>query len=248
MSMRAITGLSGLSGLVGAAFAPDQVTGLTLWLKADAIAGLSDGDPVGTWSDSSGQGNHATQATAAKKPTYKTNIINGLPAVRFDGVDDYLQASIPDLRNGLAFLVVKHLSGGEAAYDSYFALAGAGNGNVLAHVSSSGGRGLGVTQPTLNLANNATDNGTSFFLVKYLCTGNAFTLSAIRGGGGSASGTLSVTTGTVNNLVLCTQKDGTEAEFGRINADVAELLFYADGVSSGDADRVRDYLLTKYAL
>jgi hypothetical protein len=52
------------------------------------ITGLADGDPVSTWSDLSGNGYHATQATAAKKPTYKVNIVNGLAVARLDAVDD----------------------------------------------------------------------------------------------------------------------------------------------------------------
>ncbi len=61
-------------------FLPTDVAGLKLWVKADSLA-LNDGDPVGTWADQSGNGNDLVQATAAKKPTYKANILNGLPVV-----------------------------------------------------------------------------------------------------------------------------------------------------------------------
>ena len=79
--------------LGGAEFLPTQITGLQLWLAADRGLSLSDGDPVGTWPDQSGNGNDAAQATAAKKPTYKVNIVNGKPVVRGDGTDDYLATS-----------------------------------------------------------------------------------------------------------------------------------------------------------
>ena len=69
---------------------PLYVPGVSLWLAGDQITGLSDGDPVGTWSDASGNGNNATQAVAAAKPVYKVNILNGKPVVRFAGVDDTL--------------------------------------------------------------------------------------------------------------------------------------------------------------
>lgn len=52
------------------------------WWPADQITGLEDGDPVGTWPDQSGNENDLTQSVAANKPTYKTNIKNGLPVVR----------------------------------------------------------------------------------------------------------------------------------------------------------------------
>jgi hypothetical protein len=64
------------------------------YYAAWAITGLVDGDPVGTWLDLSGNGNHATQATAAKKPLYKVNIVNGQPVVRFDAVDDAMTTSL----------------------------------------------------------------------------------------------------------------------------------------------------------
>ena len=76
------------------AFTPASLPGLALWLDATAITGLVDADPVGTWSDQSGNGRDATQATAAKKPTYKTNIQNGKPVVRFDSIDDGLSVTM----------------------------------------------------------------------------------------------------------------------------------------------------------
>jgi hypothetical protein len=69
---------------------PSDLSGLRLWLKADALTGLADGDPVTTWTDSSGNAFNPAQATTAKKPLYKTSILNGLPIVRFDGIDDVL--------------------------------------------------------------------------------------------------------------------------------------------------------------
>ncbi len=69
-------------------FSPSDISGLKIWLKADAGAGSSDNDPVGTWTDQSGTSHDFTQATSGKKPLYKVNIRNGLPVVRFDGSDD----------------------------------------------------------------------------------------------------------------------------------------------------------------
>jgi hypothetical protein len=77
-----------------AAFSPLDIPGLQLWLDASQIVGLNDGDPVTTWSDLSGNGYDATQATASKKPLYKTNIKNGRPCVLSDGVDDALYSSV----------------------------------------------------------------------------------------------------------------------------------------------------------
>ena len=73
------------------AFAPTDISGCVLWLKADAITS-NDGDFVSSWIDSSGSNNPATQATAANQPTFRTNAIGGKPVVRFDG-NDLLQTA-----------------------------------------------------------------------------------------------------------------------------------------------------------
>ena len=66
------------------------IPNLACWLDAQSITGLADADAVGTWSDLSGLGNNAVQATAAAKPLYKAAILNRLPVVRWDGVDDLM--------------------------------------------------------------------------------------------------------------------------------------------------------------
>lgn len=67
---------------------PSSIAGLQLWLKADAITGVANGAALATWPDSSGNGRNATQGTAANRPIYNTNQINGLPAVSFDATND----------------------------------------------------------------------------------------------------------------------------------------------------------------
>src|SRR5262247_3533304 len=83
-------------------------SGLEMWLKADAITGLVDNDPISTWADSSVNGRNATQSGTAR-PTYKVNIINGLPVARFDGADDFftLPNFLTAFSAGEIFLVIK---------------------------------------------------------------------------------------------------------------------------------------------
>jgi len=49
----------------------------------------ASGQPVGKMLDKSGNGNHAVQATASKRPTYTTG--GGLSWLAFDGVDDAME-------------------------------------------------------------------------------------------------------------------------------------------------------------
>lgn len=59
-----------------------------LWLKADEI-NLANGALIPTWNDVSGNNHHASQSNSTYQCTLQTNQINGLPAVRFDGINDY---------------------------------------------------------------------------------------------------------------------------------------------------------------
>lgn len=68
------------------------IPSLKLLLDATAITGLSDGDSVSTWLDSSGFANHVTQS-GTSRPVYKTNILNGRAVVRFDGTNHWMSSS-----------------------------------------------------------------------------------------------------------------------------------------------------------
>lgn len=95
----------GLVGQIALAGSSDSVSSVTadltntfglapaLWLAPWQETGFADNDAVGTLSDFSGNARHFTQATAANKPTFKTNILNSKPAVRFDGSNDFLETT-----------------------------------------------------------------------------------------------------------------------------------------------------------
>lgn len=90
---------------------PASVAGCICWLKADAL-GLSNNDPVGTWTDSSGCGNSPTQSGSGDKPLFKTGQLDSLPAVQFIS-DDWLEFpanAFSSLTAGEIFAIVKATS------------------------------------------------------------------------------------------------------------------------------------------
>lgn len=94
----------GLVTVLAASTIPTDLSGLQWWLEADRLAG-ADGASVTSWTDLSGAGNHFVTGTS---PTKETNEINGLPVVRFNGVDDYLKATNDlTLANFTLVMVVK---------------------------------------------------------------------------------------------------------------------------------------------
>jgi hypothetical protein len=64
-----------------APWTPATITGLGLWLEADAITGVADGGAVSWWPDASGKGHHATPV--ATPPTWQQAGMNGKPTVKF---------------------------------------------------------------------------------------------------------------------------------------------------------------------
>lgn len=68
---------------------PVPMSNLKAWYKADAGVTLN-GSTVSQWNDQSGNGNHLYQSTAANQPTFISDEGDGLPGIRFDGVNDIL--------------------------------------------------------------------------------------------------------------------------------------------------------------
>ncbi len=68
---------------------PAAIPGMRLWLRADAGVLQTPGGAVTQWDDQSGAGDHVAQTAAAQRPTIVTNVVNGLPAVRFDGSQQF---------------------------------------------------------------------------------------------------------------------------------------------------------------
>lgn len=98
-----------------------SIQGLILWLDATAeksfdSAEREDNTAISTWYDINPtiNPNNATQSTAASKPIYVMDAINNLPALKFDGINDFLRLSsagsdfndAPETANNFTIFVV----------------------------------------------------------------------------------------------------------------------------------------------
>jgi len=90
---------------------------MSFWYKADTGALDASDAPISvdataikTWKDQSGTARDAVQATVANQPLWYGNQINGYPAVRFDGVNDFLAATGENASIRSGVMVVKILS------------------------------------------------------------------------------------------------------------------------------------------
>ena len=209
---------SGLTGWNGG-IAPDQLSGMQLWLKADAITGLNDGDLVSSWNDSSGNNNNATQANNTLEPIYKTGVINGYPTVRFDGSNDKLAVS-GTITHGTILTVGKHAGSNQV-------FAEVGGGTISSH------RGLyGTACPTYCTYEQYYSNSLS-----------------ISNGGGGPLNSFSILTGQSPTTPLISTSfalgQGTPS-YAYLAGDVAEMLIYDSSLSTANRQSVEAYLQAKY--
>lgn len=245
-----------VEGAAGAPFSPDNLANLQLWLEADAITGLSDGDPVSTWLDSSAAGNDVTQSGTAR-PTYKTNIINGLPVVRFDGVDDYMHvASALGITTASTVVVVVNIASSSRA-GSAIKIGDSGISNP-----DDDGWSLGVGANTHDAAGNEvlglyeqvawidTNAAWGLGLVVVVMTVNGsdpdFYKDRVNLGFGTSSAPRSPGANTYIGGGAAPVAGGGIARFW--DDDIAEVLIYSRVLTPTERADIEDYLFAKYAL
>ena len=85
---------------LGSGFSPTSIPGLQLWLDATDVDGdgqadtLANDSNVSVWVDKAGGDHNASQSDLSKKPVYKTNQLDGKPAIFFDASDDSMATSL----------------------------------------------------------------------------------------------------------------------------------------------------------
>lgn len=231
------------------AFSPSSLPNLALWLKADAITGLTDGQSVATWNDSSGNGRNVTQATGVYQPTYKTNIINGKPVVRFDGSNDHLLQPV--------------ITGDPTALSLFVAAkrAASAGGQVLwGHRSES----TRLIQLTTNDDTTAVWQlrGSGNALQQLLITGtltnwNIYTATFDKpnnnhvfrlNGGSQQTNTYAFGSETMTSTLETIGASNTGGYGFYFNGDIAEIIVYSRALSTTERQQVEQYLAQKYAI
>lgn len=229
-------------------FNPKQLgsTSLLAWYRADSIGG-SDGDAIGSWSDSSGNSRTMTQGTADKKPTYKVNIINSRPVARFDGGDTLTTGTqfIPADHKMTFFFVAMQTS---VADHTVISNTNSGLGQLLRF------RNNGGTQQVRWLAGNVlydvnTGVGANTFgyytaLVDCSTIVTGTVNWRINGTSIGTSGSLTPIGTPDGNVYI-----GSNLDLGSyLTGDIAEILIYDGLMTAVNYKQVEAYLKFKYAL
>lgn len=222
------------------AFDPRTIVGLKFWLDASRISGLSDGAAVAQWDDSSGQGNHATQATAANQPVYKAGVINGRPVVRFDGSNDSLRAPFGLAHQHTQFVVLRFVvAGGSPA--GFFA---SDNTSYAGGFIYTGGK-LCVYETGANFSEGSTETAGVASIQSFISASTGLNYRHFKNGAEIVkTGTNNIGTGTPSQYVLGARANSTSFS----NCDIAEVLCYNSALSDSDRARVQNYLGAKYGI
>lgn len=206
-------------------FNPLKIAGMTFWLDAAQITGLVNADPVTTWPDSSGNGLVFTQATSAKKPTYRTGVVNNEPVVRFDGVDDVLEAAA-SFNAGTLFAVLNY-SGG-ATFTGYDGAVDWNNGSLAPDNILLG------------------DNGTSNLLTSGATRVNGVSTLSFSP---MATHKIVVVRPAAARAVTAVDIGNEPAAAGRFwPGDIAQVICYAGLLSTADVQKVEKYLARRYGI
>ena len=223
---------------------------LTLHLDASLITGLSNGDNVSQWRDQSDNGNNFAQS-GNNRPSYRTSAINNLPAVRFDGTNDYMTgnrwSSYATSTAYTVFVVGKatNVNTNSDRGDRNDGFWGDTGGNVAQFLRSSSRVGTLNYDGTNDKIEQAYTVGTWKVFTSSLGSGYI----SIKQNGTAASTASSGNTDSLNNSL----------ELGRVyssfygnqlclDGDIAEMIIYNRSLSTAERDAVEMYLVTKYGL
>ena len=254
--------LNTLAGIIassgGAVVTPPPVSGYAAWMDATQSNKFtySSSNIISQWTDASGNGYNATQSTVANQPTLVASAINGKPAVRFDGTNDFFNWNLGTLTNHTIFMVVRFPSTITTTSPTQTLLAkdSTGHYNGLIYLGAVSGtysneriswltlyNPSGVYYSGGDLASGAHQMNYKFTLSGYgsQIRYDKTTLSLSNVFGGFSS--------TDYPSYYTTMGDGSTGG-AAFNGDIGEMILYTSALSAGDITSVENYLSTKWGI
>lgn len=215
-------------------------SGLGLWLNANEGITKDGAGKVSAWADQSGNSRSASQATSGNQPQYAADVLNGNPAIRFNGTNQYMSIANMDIASALPFTmftVTKGATNPAYAFDSAPSQA-----NVF-RFNPSGKIEFWDQNPAIPVTWEAAGSATMILGTKG--TGNARNLSIFVNGSQQGS----------------TQAGGTAAvvfkspQIGRVNTsgfyfsgDISEIIYYNRTLTDAERSKTEAYLYWKFGL
>jgi hypothetical protein len=228
------------------------VADLALWFRADSGPVLASG-ALSSWTDQSGGGHDASQSVSSHRARLVPNALNGLPAVQFDGVDDFMTFTLPvnGLEGMTIFLVAANSQNqnGGSSQAEHAAL-------FWNETQTWGTLYVSPFQAAVNARFGTTQAGNRILFPRSTSVGNSFTLTTALKDGNTDSiyvnrvlvlsqgGKLAKIAGCENIGNLARGFDDNTYYAGAI----AELLVYFRTVTLDEQAMIEGYLTAKYDL
>jgi len=235
--------LMGVGGPASSApFSPSDIAGLQIWVKADQITGLADGDSVSTWSDQSGNAHDLTNAGAVR-PIYKTAIQNGLPIVRFNGTSQYLTNSSFGFSTS-AFTAFFASSITATNFPAFLAENNGATGGFVALGGDSGGKMAISKTGIATSSSNLTATGFSDYEYKSAGISAGDITVTVYKDGTQGAADLTLTSLSSNTVITVGASKTGVTDF--LPGDMGEFILYNSQLSDTDRGKVESYLKTKW--
>jgi hypothetical protein len=226
---------------------PTDIDGLTLWLDSNDVSSFTKdaSERIATWLDRSGSGNHAVQSGAdSLKPLYSAVASSGLPAVVFDGSNDYLTVGTESNFDDFvftAFYVVHAPS--NTPWGSIMAKGGSANGWMTRFHSSQDYVSFRSSSfsPLNSEGSRSIVGQTRIIAIQY----DGVNLNMYEDGHSVQE--LSPDASLLMNdfdLVLGARNDGSVSDYSNIY--VSEVLMYDNAISSSNRRIMENFLAGKW--
>jgi len=237
-----------------APFSPADISGLSLWLKADAGVTLLMSN-VTAWADQSGNGR---SVTVASLPAFTASSINGKPTIDFNGATQFVDALTPAFVGNNNFSVIwafKYV-GDSIVGDGY-----SPNVSFLSDTSSDLGafhyiKNESKYSASYPLAFNGwgaydyteeefTYSDGSNYILEFVSNPDSENFSVLRNN--TIEGTGSIGTAASSDAIGI-RIAGQQSPSRRANIKMAEIMVYNSTLTSPQLGQLRGYLNTKYAI
>lgn len=229
--------LPGADGCAGVSGSDIPLSGLHMWLRADAGIIPSSGAKIFQWLDQSGNGRNARMATVERQPSIVGGALNGQPVVRFSGAQSMYLDVFTQPTTFSVFIVGKN----SLASESFSMILGPGGNSPNNQLRwDNGSQALFVTGNAQTIRTSPIGNTRVYHALSARYDGS--TMTFYRDGNSMSSTTFS------SSAPWTIASVGSWYSSYFMVGDLAEVILYARAVSETERASVNSYLRSKYGL
>lgn len=244
---------------------PTDISGCSLWLDSDDSKTLFtdfqattnptlDGQNIAYWTDKAG-GQDVMQNTLSARPTYKTNILNGKPALYFDGGDDLLSAVNRQTTGPCTIIVVCRADSHSGDLSGILTFGDNTGGNSGPGIIYYGGSnytvvsdGLGATAALSSNSNQSILGTPSIISSVYTQTRTTNSYLYINGVFQEYYTGAGVALASTSNRVQVGARTGGGNNTRRLVGYIAECIVYDRALKDNERALVENYLAQKWGM